>query len=100
MTCRIERHLSQTVILVQLLLLTAALVAPSYAQSRGGTYLSDDRARILSAQCGYGVMGYDTSMHLAETKGAALQIKDKVYEKGIGTHASAIPQRFKKREIS
>src|SRR5205823_825449 len=66
-------NFSRIVFFVQFLL-PAAFVAQSSAQSPGGIYLSDDRERILSAKCGFGITGYDTSMHMPETKAAPLQI--------------------------
>jgi hypothetical protein len=53
-------------------------------------YLSDHPELVLSAQQGWGELGWDTAAHAAGQPGAPLQIGEQKYGKGLGHHANGI----------
>lgn len=57
------------------------------AQTPKVEYLSDIPDRIEFSQQAWGVLGYDTAAYVPGVEALKMQIKDKHYTKGIGSHA-------------
>lgn len=50
-------------------------------------YLADLQGRFSSAVIGWGVLGINTCVHQPDRTPLPLQIKDKIYQRGLGAHA-------------
>ncbi|MCE5198114.1 MAG: NPCBM/NEW2 domain-containing protein [Armatimonadota bacterium] len=57
------------------------------AQPATAIYISDMQDRIASARQGWSELGVDIAAYLNGSKTMPLQIKDKTYAKGLGSHA-------------
>jgi len=69
------------------ILLVVSVLVLNYA-SAAQTYEPIEQ-RITAFQQGWGELGFDESVHQPDKKGGRLQIKDKLYDKGLGTHAQS-----------
>lgn len=76
------------VFLFSALMLMAICAVGECAKATSAEYLSDIKHRFLYTYQGWGTTGIDVAAHAGEQEPMALQIKDKSYSKGIGTHAS------------
>ncbi|MHB1458960.1 MAG: NPCBM/NEW2 domain-containing protein, partial [Armatimonadota bacterium] len=54
----------------------------------GSEYISDKPEMIVSTQQSWGQLGYNVAAHNPGFEPLPLQVKDKKYEKGLGTHAT------------
>jgi hypothetical protein len=63
------------------------LCAPAAAQSPQVEYISEEPDLILSAAQTFGALGFDTSVRPPGRPALPIRIGDRVYRKGLGTHA-------------
>jgi hypothetical protein len=82
--CRIDKEIVSKVISGGLLFLAAW----GLSAAPGLEYLSDNPELIVSSTQDWGVLGFDTAAHETGKAGAALQIGDRSFTKGIGHHAN------------
>jgi len=72
------------------IVLVMMIASMTFAEEQATTpvYLSDIQGAIILNSQDWGELGIDCCAHVPGQQGLPLQIKDQIYEKGLGSHAN------------
>src|SRR5664280_1142438 len=79
----------KTILTTWSVILAMSYASTGFAEPAGKEYLSDRTDLIVSAQQGWGQLGLNVAAHDPGTQPLPLQVKDKTYSEGLGSHAAS-----------